>query len=244
LQAIILAGGLGTRLRTIVTDKPKALVGINGKPFLEYQLEFLKKYRITDIIICTGYLGEKVESYFSNGERYGVSIRYSRERDLLGTGGALKNASSMLNHHFFVLNGDTIFQTNLHEMKNFHERNYADATIALTRVSDQSRYGSVTCEDKNTISNERRNKITAFSEKSNTSGLLISAGIYLMEKSLFAWNELPDIFSIENDFLPQVVLKSSVHGFVDINAYFVDIGTLEGYRKFNEDIKFSRVSFD
>jgi len=244
LQAVILAGGLGTRLRAIVKDKPKALVEINGKPFLEYQLEFLNRYRVTDLIVCTGYLGEKVEKHFSDGKEYGVSIRYSRELDLLGTGGALKNASFMLDDRFFVLNGDTIFDTNLHSMKNFHEKSRADATLALTSVSDQSRYGSVTCEEKNPFCKDPGNRITRFAEKASSSDQLISAGIYLLEKRLFSWHDLPNIFSLEKDFLPQVVLESQVHGFLDINAYFVDIGTPEGYRKLSEDIKFGKISFD
>lgn len=244
MQAVILAGGLGTRLRGIVTDKPKALVEINGRPFLEYQLDFLKKYHVTDVIICTGYLGEKVEKHFADGKKFGLSIRYSRELSLLGTGGALKNASSMLDDRFLVLNGDTIFHTNLNDMQNFHKKNYADATIALTMVSDQSRYGSVTCEGGNPISNDTGNRITGFSEKFSNSGLLVSGGIYMMEKSLFPWQDLPNIFSLENDFLPRVVLRSRVHGFVDSNAYFVDIGTVEGYRKLSEDIKFGDVSFE
>jgi D-glycero-alpha-D-manno-heptose 1-phosphate guanylyltransferase len=232
---VILAGGLGTRLRTIVTDKPKALVEINGKPFLEYQLEFLKKYHVSDVIICTGYMGEKVENYFSNGTENGISVRYSREQDLLGTGGALKNASFMFEDRFFVLNGDTIFHINLNDMRDFHEKNRADVTIALTSVSDQSRYGNVACEG---------NRITGFSEKSSKSGHFISAGIYLMEKGLFHWNDLPDTFSLENDFLPDFVHKSRVYGFVDIKAYFVDIGTVEGYSKLSKDIKLGRISFD
>jgi NDP-sugar pyrophosphorylase family protein len=241
LQAAILAGGLGTRLRELVNDRPKALAEINGKAFLEYQIEFLKRFLITDIVICTGFLGEKVEKHFSDGNKFGVSIRYSRERDLLGTGGALKNARSMLDNRFFVLNGDTLFQTDLSEMEHFHEQNYADITMALTRVSDRSRYGSVTLEDN--YNNRHGSRITNFSEKSSSSGSFINSGIYLMEKSSCSWHELPDIFSLENNILPQVVLRSRVYGFLDVNAYFIDIGTVQGYRKLERDIKLRRISF-
>lgn len=240
MQAVILAGGLGTRLREIVTDRPKSLAVINGKPFLEYQIEFLKKYEITDIVICIGYLGKEVERQFLDGKKYGVSITYSREQDLLGTGGALKNARTLLDNRFFVLNGDTIFLTNLLDLENFHKQNSADVTMALTRVEDQSRYGSVTLERKGT--NQYGSKVLAFSEKSSASGPLINAGIYLIEKGLFSWDTLPRIFSLENDFLPRIVESSRFYGFLDIDAYFVDMGTAEGYRKLEEDIKMRRIS--
>jgi len=243
LQAVILAGGLGTRLRETVPDRPKSLAEINGKAFLEYQIEFLKKFFLTDIVICVGYLGDKVERHFSDGNEFAVSIRYSRERDLLGTGGALKKASSMLDNRFFVINGDTIFSTNLHDMETLHEQNCADVTMALTKVSDQSRYGSVTLERSNTNTYLSGSRVIGFAEKSNISGMLINAGIYLMEKSLFRWYDLPDRFSLENDFLPRIVQGSHVYGFVDVNAYFVDIGTVQGYTKLDEDIRLKKVSF-
>ncbi|MGH9910375.1 MAG: sugar phosphate nucleotidyltransferase, partial [Nitrososphaerales archaeon] len=144
LQAVILVGGLGTRLRDIVKDRPKPLALINGRPFLEYQIAFLKKYNIRDIVLCIGYQGEKIEEYFSDGIRHGVSIRYSREKELLGTGGAIKNARNLLEKRFFVLNGDTLFLIDLYKMLNFHLQNSADVTIALTKTPDQTRYGSVT----------------------------------------------------------------------------------------------------
>jgi D-glycero-alpha-D-manno-heptose 1-phosphate guanylyltransferase len=239
LQAVILAGGLGTRLRELVGDRPKPLANIDGKPFLEYQIEFLKKYRITDIVLCIGYLGEKIERHFSNGTEYGVSIAYSSERNLLGTGGALKNARKLLHKRFFVLNGDTIFLINLFDMEKFHKKNFADATLALTKVKDQSGYGSVSLERKG--NNPRGCKIVGFSEKTSFMNSLISAGIYLVEKDLFCFADLPDTFSLEHHFLPRIVQTSRVYGFVDKCAYFVDMGTVAGYRKLEEDLKLRKI---
>jgi D-glycero-alpha-D-manno-heptose 1-phosphate guanylyltransferase len=240
LQAVILAGGLGTRLRQIVNDRPKPLAEICGKAFLEYQIEFLKKYHVKDIILCIGYLGEKIEEHFLEGSAYGVFITYSKERDLLGTGGALRNARDLLGERFFVLNGDTLFMINLFEMEKFHEQNLADATIALTKVKDQSRYGSVTLE-KNTFNNRIGSRIIGFSEKSCSSGSTVNAGIYLIEKKLFPWEDLPTTFSLESNFLPSIIQTSIVLGFVDEHAYFVDIGTIEGYRTLQEDMKSRRL---
>jgi D-glycero-alpha-D-manno-heptose 1-phosphate guanylyltransferase len=236
LQAVILAGGLGTRLREVVRDRPKPLAELDGKPFLEYQIDFLKKYCITDLIICVGYLSEKIENHFLDGTDYGVSIAYSREEELLGTGGALKNAMDLLHEQFFVLNGDTLFLINLFEMEKFHEYELADATLALTKVNDPSRYGSVIIDH-----NDRGNHILSFSENS-TSRTLINAGIYIMNKELFCHSDLPDRFSFENYFLPKIIQTSRVCGFVDECAYFVDIGTATGYRRLEEDIKLQRIA--
>ncbi len=239
MQAVILAGGLGTRLRQIVNDRPKPLAEICGKAFLEYQIEFLKKYHVKDIVICIGYLGEKIEEHFLDGSAYDVSIAYSRERDLLGTGGALRNAKDLLEQRFFVLNGDTLFLINLLEMKKFHEQHFADATIALTNVKDPSLCGAVILE-KNTIKNRNGRRIIGFSEKSRSAGHTVNAGIYLMEKKLFPWEDLPTNFSLENNFLPTTIQTARILGFVDERAYFVDIGTIEGYRRLQEDIRSRR----
>ncbi|MDQ6862406.1 MAG: nucleotidyltransferase family protein [Thermoproteota archaeon] len=239
MQAVILAGGLGTRLRQIAGDRPKPLVDMDGKPFLEYQIEFLKKYHITDLILCIGYLGEKIERHFLTGADYGVSIIYSREGNLLGTGGALKNARELLHKRFFVLNGDTIFLINLSNMEKFHEQNSADATLALTKVNDQSQYGSVNLEFQG--NNRYGNRIVGFSEKSSLTNSLINAGIYVIEKDLFRWADLPEAFSLETHFLPSILQTSRVCGFVDERAYFVDIGTVVGYRKLEEDLKLRKI---
>lgn len=121
-------------------------------------------------------------------------------------------------------------------MEKFHEQVLADATLALTKVNDQSRYGSVTLEH-----NQYGNKILGFSEKSTSSGSLINAGIYLMEKKLFCRADLPETFSFESYLLPRIVQTSRVCGFVDECAYFVDIGTIAGYRKLEEDIKLQKI---
>lgn len=236
MQAVILAGGIGTRLREIVSDRPKPLAEIDGKPFLEYQIDFLKKYCITDLILCIGYLGEKIEKHFLDGTDYGVSITYSREQELLGTGGALRNAMGLLHQRFFVLNGDTFFLINLFDMEKFHDQTLADATLALTKVNDSARYGSVNLEH-----NLYGNNIVGFSEKSTSAGSLINGGIYLMEKELFFQENLPEKFSFESYLLPRIIRTSRVCGFVDDCAYFVDIGTIAGYRKLEEDIKLQKV---
>jgi len=200
---------------------------INGKPFLEYQLAFLKKNGIADIILSTGYMSEKIEEYFHSGEKLGISIRYVKEKELLGTGGAIKNAKNILNEQFFVLNGDSIFLIDINDMVKFHRDNHSDATLALVQVKDKSRYGNVHVDSKF--------QITGFIEKGNSEEGLVSGGVYLFEKSCFQWTSLPEKFSIENDFFPNLVTDKRVFGFVS-NSYFMDIGTVEDHEKFRKHI--------
>lgn len=227
LQALILVGGLGTRLRDLVKDRPKPMALINGKPFLEYQLTFLKKNGVTDIILSTGYMSEKIEEYFHSGEKLDISIQYVKEKELLGTGGAIKNAKNMLNEQFFVLNGDSIFLIDISGMVKFHRNNHSDATLALVQVKDKSRYGNVQINSKL--------QITGFIEKGNSEGDLVSGGMYFFEKNCFKWTSLPEKFSIETDFFPKLVIEKRVFGFVS-NSYFIDIGTVEDHEKFRKHI--------
>ena len=121
MQTLILAGGLGTRLRGIVRDIPKVMVDIKGKPFLEYLIVQLKNYNLNDIILCTGHLKEKIENYFGNGNHLGVNIVYSEEPKPLGTGGAIKLAENLVkSNDFIVMNGDSFFDIDLYKLINYH----------------------------------------------------------------------------------------------------------------------------
>jgi len=226
-QAVILVGGLGTRLRDLISDRPKPMAPVNGKPFLEYQVEFLKNNDIKEIVFSTGYMGEKIEEHFGSGDKYGIQIRYVKEKDLLGTGGAIKNAINILEEQFFVLNGDSMFLVDLSSMVKFHNHHHADLTISLAKVKQKSRFGNVQVNDKF--------QIIEFAEKENITGDLINGGIYYFEKNNFDWNTFPEKFSIEKEFFPQVVKKNNVCGFIS-DSYFIDIGTTEDYKRFENDI--------
>lgn len=233
MQALILAGGLGTRLRNVVKDRPKPMAPVNGKPFLEYQLAFLKKNGIRDIVLSTGYMSEKIEGYFDSGKTHGVSITYVKEKESLGTGGAIKNAVNMLEKQFIVLNGDSLFLIDITLMIDFHKKHGADITLALAKVKDKSRYGSV--EVDNNL------QIKRFSEKEESSSELINGGIYLFEKQNIAWDQFPSKFSIEKDFFPQLVVKNKIFAFVS-DSYFIDIGTVQDYENFGKQLDAGIVS--
>lgn len=228
MQALILAGGLGTRLRDVVNDRPKSMAPVNGKPFLEYQVRFLKNNGISDIVLSTGYMSEKIEEYFGSGKGHGVSIRYVKEKELLGTGGAVKNSLDMLGEQFFVLNGDSVFLVDMDSMLQFHKSNRADLTLALAKVGEKSRFGNVVVNDKF--------QIMEFAEKQGTVGNLINGGIYLFEKSKFDWSEFPQKFSIEKEFFPRIIGRNRMFGFVS-DSYFIDIGTAEDYEKFGNHLR-------
>lgn len=227
-----MAGGLGTRLRQMVSDRPKSMAPVDGKPFLEYQIKFLKKNNIDDIIFSIGYMSEKIEGYFGNGKNYGISIRYTKEGELLGTGGAIKNALDILEEQFLVLNGDSIFLIDIDSMVKFHSRNNADLTIALTKTFDRSRFGNVMINDKF--------QITHFAEKGMFAGNLINGGIYYFEKNRFRWKDLPEKFSVEKEFFPIIIESNAVYGYVS-DSYFIDIGIPADYKIFENDVIEGRV---
>ena len=228
-QALILVGGLGTRLQPVVSDVPKPMADVNGRPFLEYVINHLKKFGITNIVLATGYMHEKIESYFGNGSKFGVKITYSREPEPLGTGGAIKLANKLLSGRFLLVNGDTWFDCNLDKLEQEHEKNKVIGTLALAELKDTARYGLV-------ITNAE-NKIEKFVEKGNAiqSENKINAGLYILEPEIF--QHIPEgRVSIESDVFPKLVSQGKLYG-ISLPGNFIDIGMPEDYFKFKEFAK-------
>jgi NDP-sugar pyrophosphorylase family protein len=235
MQAIILAGGLGTRLRALVNDRPKAMASFANKPFLEYQIQFLKRHRIHNIILCLGYLKENIQQYFQDGSPWGISISYALEDDFLGTAGALKNAEDLIYSRFFVLNGDSFFNIDLKNLANFHEHRKSEneqffGTIALAEVPDREQFGSVILDSDHNI--------VAFEEKSNTHNLpgLINAGIYLLEPAVLERIPSSKTVSIEKETFPSLLQMGKCLAGYPSDGFFVDIGTPDGFFRFKEFI--------
>lgn len=222
-EAIILAGGLGTRLQTAVPDRPKPMALINGKPFLEYLLQYLSAEGIGRIIFSVGYRHEMIRDYFSF--RYqGIELVYSVEDKPLGTGGGLCQALTYCTQdRVFVLNGDTFFPVCLSEMEVFFSDNQADLLIALHQVDDAARYGTIETDVEGRISRFREKNTFAMSR-------LINGGVYLMTTGLLDENEYPEIFSFEKDFLEKKTGNKRFFGMVS-PAPFIDIGIPETYSK-------------
>lgn len=219
MEAIILAGGFGTRLRSIISDIPKPMAPIHSKPFLEYILDYLQKHGIRKVILSTGYKHSIIESYF--GSQYkGMQILYSVEIEPLGTGGAIKKAMNLIEEdNFLILNGDTYFNVNIKELKKIHFQNNADITLSLFLKGHSNRYGIVETEG---------NKVINFNSINSTQPANINGGVYLVKKNLFDGVILMDKFSFENDFLARFVDNLRIYGYFSQN-YFVDIGIPEDY---------------
>lgn len=144
MQAILLCGGMGTRLRSVVSDRPKPMADICGKPFLQCLLEMLRDKGITEVIFALGYMGEMIEEYFQDGSAFGLKIAYSYEEEPLGTGGAIRNAlPKILEEEVLVLNADTYFPMDYQGLYHFHQENDGDFSLATRAVPDISRYGAV-----------------------------------------------------------------------------------------------------
>lgn len=223
MQAIILAGGYGTRLRSVVSDVPKPMAPIRCKPFLAYLLDRLVSHGFTKVVLAVGYQYQMIQDYF--GERYqGIQLEYSIETDLLGTGGAIKKAFVYLDQHaFFVLNGDTFFDIDYSLMLEKQKLNDSALVLALKNTTDVSRYGSVLVEDE---------RIVAFHEKGCLGPGLINAGIYLLTNDWVNYIE-PSVsaaFSFEKDFLYPLVNKIKPHALI-ADGYFIDIGVPDDYAR-------------
>lgn len=222
-RVYILAGGLGTRLSHIVKDVPKPMAPIGGKPFLEWQIEWLKKQHFDDIVLLIGHMGDTIEDAFGDGSRLGVHIEYSREKELLGTGGAVIRA---LNLHetdvFIIINGDTYFDADLRFLaeKVLSSVDGENLYIALKQKDDVGRYGSVVIDDSN--------RIIGFTEKSSAGGKgLINGGIYAGRKSLLRDFSETRI-SMETEIFPSLMKQGALYG-IPFDGNFIDIGIPEDY---------------
>ena len=221
MQAIILAGGLGTRLRLISGNKPKALVEIAGKPFIDYQIEYLLSQGISELYFALGHKAKELVGYL---QRAYPEIFFSIENEQLGTGGALKLAvisfQADLGKRFFVLNGDSLIDADLMEIWDFHNKHNALATVGLVEVEDVGRFGRVELVD---------HKIQAFDEKKRTGTGFINSGIYLLDKEVTSYFPNTTKFSLEHDFFP-LLIGRKLMGLKLKHSFFIDIGTPESYQ--------------
>ncbi len=223
MEAIILAGGFGTRLQSVVSDVPKPMAPIGERPFLEILLDHLLNFKFDHIILSTGYMHEKIESHFGDNYR-GVTLSYAVEETPLGTGGGMRNALSFCNQDdIVVLNGDTLFKVDYDALKNFHDAHRTRLTMVMRRVDDTSRYGSVSVDSEGHIIN--------FAEKEAATGSgYINGGIYLLQRSLLEEFELGMAFSFEKELLQKLYKMEYFYAYPS-SAYFIDIGIPDDYHR-------------
>jgi mannose-1-phosphate guanylyltransferase len=237
-QAIILAGGRGERLRPITDSIPKVMIDINGKPFLQYQIESLNKFGINNIVLCVGYLWDTIKNHFGDGSEFGVSIHYSVEEDYLGTGGAIKLAQKYLEDSFFILNGDTYIPINYSGFESFYlsnleNKNEIIGVLVVYNNPDKIVNNNIIVDPQNYISGY--NKVI---ESENMNG--VDAGVTIFDKKIL--DCIPDInkdqpkISFENDVWPPLIQTRKLLGF-KTDTRFYDIGTPERLNLISEVLK-------
>ena len=225
-EAIILAGGKGTRLQAVVKDVPKPMAPVAERPFLTYLLDQLNQAGIEKVYLSVGYKHEVITNHF--GAQYkDIQLNYVVENEPLGTGGGIKLAAKQVtSDNFYVINGDTYFDIDFEALESFYHNQNFDACLALSHVENASRYG--------TVQLTKDQRISRFAEKEEASkDGLINGGIYLVNKHVFLKNAPLERFSMEQDFLQKYVDKLNIGGFVS-DGYFIDIGIPEDYLKANE----------
>ncbi len=222
-EAIILAGGLGTRLRSEVSDAPKCLAPVNDVPFLSYLIHYLLSQGIRHFIFSLGYKSEKIID-FLNRDFASLSYSLSLEDKPLGTGGAISLAcNKVMTKDVLVCNGDTMYKVDVFSLADFHAEKNAACTLALKPMEDFDRYGSVSVADDG--------RITAFHEKKYCTSGLINGGVYMLNAEQFMRQSFEKVFSFEKDYLEKFSGKEGAVFGCEQDGFFIDIGIPEDYRR-------------
>ncbi|HNW59791.1 MAG TPA: nucleotidyltransferase family protein [bacterium] len=235
MKAFILVGGLGTRLRSLGITRPKAMIEIGGRPFLEYLVADLTRQGLLDIVFCVGYGAEQIRRHFGEGRAWGARLAYSLENEPLGTGGALKNAEAHAVEENLVCNGDSFLELDLKTFADFHRQHQALASIAAIPVPVRDDYGALRMAETG--------QILAFSEKKPGGQGLINGGVYLLNREALEMIPPGRPVSIEHETFPLLVATGRCFG-CTTTGFFLDIGTpqrlaqaratLPGFFKINE----------
>jgi mannose-1-phosphate guanylyltransferase len=231
MKALLLAGGLGTRMRPLTERLPKPMAPVGNRPWLEHLVLHLKEQGIRDFVIAVKHYPEMIRNYFGDGTRWGVHIDYSLETSLLGTAGAIKNAEPLLGDRFLVVNADIIHQVSLTPLLDAHLTSGGLVTIGLTEVDDPTHYG--------VVQQTEAGRIERFVEKPSRGEApsnRINAGLYVMEKEVLSYIPIGKEVSIERETFPLLIEKQlGVFG-APIEGYWMDMGTSDRYRKVHWDL--------
>jgi D-glycero-alpha-D-manno-heptose 1-phosphate guanylyltransferase len=226
-QAIILAGGLGTRLRSVVTELPKCMAPVAGMPFLHYVIAHLKSEGVSDFIMSVGYKSESIIRYVK--ANYPTSaFQFSIENEPLGTGGAIKLAiEKSTEQNILVCNGDTLFKVHVDHLNDFHNLHHPACTLCLKPMEHVDRYGVVELEDDG--------RVQSFHEKKFYKRGLINGGVYAINRASFSIQNFPEKFSFEKDYLEKFVGKTRLFGCIQ-DEYFIDIGIPEDLQRAQQEL--------
>lgn len=229
-EAIILAGGLGTRLRSAVPDLPKCMAPVAGKPFLHYVIAYLQQQGVSKLIFSLGYMHETVQAYLAESlqeSQYTTVV----EDQPLGTGGAIRLALEKCTAGTtIIVNGDTLFKADLSAMTAFHDMCGAHCTLALKLMTNFSRYGAVEID--------RTYRVLNFKEKAEYLSGFINGGVYALNRRQFLEEELPSSFSFETDYLSKYLQTRRIYGYLQ-DRYFIDIGIPEDFERAQQEFALS-----
>ncbi|HZO90327.1 MAG TPA: NDP-sugar synthase [Chthonomonadaceae bacterium] len=234
MKGIIIAGGLGTRLRPLTYRRPKPLVPVANRPFLEYQVALLRAHGIDDIVFATNYMAERIESHFGDGARFGVRMRYALEETPLGTGGAIRNAAALFpGETVAVFNGDVLTDFNLRVLLDFHRRKQALATITLAEVPAPNPFGVLILDTEGRVrewrepSEETKKALAASPHPMPTGTDFINAGFYILEPEFIARIPAGVPSSIERDIYPTLLAEgAAIYGMAP-GGFWMDVGRVE-----------------
>ena len=226
MQAVILAGGMGTRLKPLTEHIPKVMAPVNGKPFLRHLLELLRGYGIDNVILCVGYLPEQVRDYFGDGSSLGLSIKYSQEEGgLLGTGGALKKAQNLLDERFFVINGDTYLPVDYRRVEDVFRQGDKQALMVVYDNGDDTGV-------KNNVALDDEAMVTRYDKKSGSPDLkYVEAGVLALHREALSILEEGRAVSLEEGLYPTLIREGQLAAYVT-ERKFHDIGTPEQKKAF------------
>ncbi len=231
-KAVILAGGQGTKMRPFTYEMPKSLLPVKGKPILEHLLNELKENLITDIILCTGYLGDKIKEYFGNGEKFGVNLTYSTETEPRQTGGALLKVQKLIGQEqFLLIHGDILTTLPIQDLIEFHQKEQSIATIALTTVDEPSEFGQLTLHGTKLV------RFYQAAPKNKIQSHLVNCGIYVCEPSIFQFFPAGKKSFLFEDVIEHLIQGKMVSGFVFEGQWF-DVGNPKNYEEAIKNFRF------
>jgi len=225
MKAVILAGGLGTRLRPYTKSLPKPMLPLGGKPILEYEIEWARKNGIKEIVLCVSYLRNKIEDYFGDGKKFGVKIEYAVSKKPLATAGQLKTAEKFVDDTFVCLYGDSIYNFSLRNMIKHHKKSKANVTMSLFDYRFNLKYG--------VINTKESGQVTAWNEKPEFSAK-INIGCYVMEPEVFKLIPKNRQYGMDSVIRKVLSRKKKVSSVISKKG-FIDIGDKETYEKTNEE---------
>jgi NDP-sugar pyrophosphorylase family protein len=228
MQAAILAGGKGTRLRPLTYKMPKPMISIHGRPFLEYQLELIAAFGINKVLLLVSYLGEKIEEYFGNGSKLGLQIEYSYEINLLGTGGALKNAENKLKESFLLINGDTFLPIDYGKLIEYFYQCGKIGVVTVYTNSDNIVF--------NNIAVSKSNIIVDYNKHNSKEMTHVDAGASVFSKKVLDIIPNNQVCSLEEEIFPKLIKDQDLFAF-PINQRFYDMGDFTGLEKINQILK-------